>query len=188
MPLAITAAAAAILLLLIATNVSVKTHESGVIIAFGKAPALMQPQELRTDAAIIQAAIASNNQQLYQQLDSIQQGLQGLLITNQQALQQQWQRQWSAKQVGYEKQLQSLANAEFRKKYPELAAFVQDMQLEQQREMQFLLTELWNNWQQVRAEDLKTIERNFVLLNQNVEQNRQGTEELVRSMLVRMGD
>mgnify|MGYP002402423054 CR=1 FL=1 len=188
LPLAITAAAAAILLLLIATNVSVQTHESGVIIAFGKAPAPLQLEETGADADAIQAAITANNQQLYQQLDSIQRGLQGLLVDNQTTMQQQWQRQWSAKQINYENQLQSLANEAFRKKYPELAAFVQDMQLEQEQEMRLMLTQLWNEWQRQRTEDLKTIERNFVMLNQNLELNRQGTEEMFRSMLTRTGD
>lgn len=188
LPLAITAAAAAILLLLIATNASVQTHESGVIIAFGKMPEPLRHEEIGADADAIQAAIAANNQQLYQQLDSIQRGLQGLLVDNQTTMQQQWQRQWSAKQINYENQLQSLANEAFRKKYPELAAFVQDMQLEQEQEMRLMLTQLWNEWQRQRTEDMKTIERNLVMLNQSLELNRQGTEEMFRSMLTRTGD
>lgn len=185
LPLAIPAAAAAVLLLLVATNVSVQTHENGFTVAFGKAPEMIHSQDVPVDAVAIQAAIAANNQQLYQQLDSIQRGLEGLLVDNQTVMQQQWQRQWSAKQVNYENQLQSLANEAFRKKYPELAAFVQDMQLEQEQEMRLMLTQLWNEWQHLRAEDLKTIERNFVMLNQNLELNRQGTEELFRNIFVR---
>lgn len=188
LPLAITAAAAAILLLLVATNVSVQTHEGGVIIAFGKAPTLESTKTTTTQPAAVQQAITANNQLLYQKLDSIQQDLQGQLVANQNAMQQQWQRQWSAKQVSYENQLKSLANEAFRKKYPELAAFVQDMQLEQEQDMRLILTQLWNEWQRQRAEDLKTIERNFVMLNQNLELNRQGTEEMFRSMLTRTGD
>ncbi len=181
------AAAAAILLLLVATNVRVQTYNGGMTIAFGKAKALQPTHEVNVAHSdeTIQKAIAVNNRQFYQQLDSIQKGMQQQLLVNQQHLQQDWMQRLSSKQTNYESQLKTLAGKEFQQKYPELAALIQDMQLEHQQETRYLLTELWNNWQQVRAEDLKAIQRNFVMINENVEINRQGTEELFKNMLVR---
>lgn len=184
------AAAAAILLLLIATNVRVKTYDGGMTIAFGKAKPLQPVQPVHEvnvapSDETIQQAIAVNNRQFYQQLDSIQKGIQQQLLANQQHLQQDWMQRLSSKQTNYESKLKTLAGKEFQQKYPELAALIQDMQLEHQQETRYLLTELWNNWQQVRAEDLKAIERNFVMINENVELNRQGAEELFKNMLAR---
>ncbi|MDX1939159.1 MAG: hypothetical protein SFU99_01325 [Saprospiraceae bacterium] len=185
LPMAITAAAAAFLLLLIATNVSIQTHEGGMIIAFGKAPKQSDQTVAPMNPKIVENAIAVNNQLLFEQLDSIQALLQAQLIANQDAMQAQWTRQWSAKQVGYENQIKTLAGAEFKKKYPELAAFIQDMQLSQQQEIRFMLNQLWSNWQQIRAEDLRAIETNLIAIQQNVELNRQGTEELFKNVVFR---
>lgn len=182
------AAAAAILLLLIATNVRVQVYQGGMSIAFGKAPAPtreVHEVNVAPSEEAIQTAIAVNNQEFHHQLDSIRQNLQQQLLVNQQHLQQDWQQRWQSRQASYEAQLKTIAKKEFQQKYPELAAMIQDMQLEQQQETRFLLNQLWNNWQQVRAEDLKAIEHNFVMLNQNLELNRQGTEELFKNIMVR---
>lgn len=187
LPAISTAAAAAILLLLLVAHVRVQVYEGGMTIAFGK----MQVQEQKHQVNVapsdeaIQKAITVNNQQFYRQLDSIQKDLQMQLLVNQKNIQQDWLQRWAARQTNYENQLKTLAGKEFQQKYPQLATLIQDLQLEQQREVQYMLTEFWNNWQQIRAEDLKAIERNFVMINQNVELNRQGTEALFKNMLAR---
>ncbi len=186
LPAISTAAAAAILLLLMVSNVKIETYDGGMSISLGKAQEVQQNQVQQAPPAdAIASAVAENNAIFYKKLDSIQQSLEQQLLANQQDLQQDWLQRWTARQANYEAQLKTLAGKEFQQKYPQLAALMQDMQLEQQQEMRYLLTELWNNWQQVRNDDLKAIERNFVMLNQNVELNRQGTEELFKNILMR---
>ncbi|MBK7873746.1 MAG: hypothetical protein IPJ74_25345 [Saprospiraceae bacterium] len=160
-------------------------HEGGMVIAFGKAPKQPDQTVAPMNPEIVENAIAVNNQLLFEQLDSIQSLLQAQLVANQDAMQAQWTRQWSAKQVSYENQLKTMAVRSLRKNTPELAAFVQDMQLSQQQELRYMLNQLWSNWQQVRAEDLKAIENNFVMINQNMELNRRGTEALFKNAFER---
>lgn len=181
----ITSAAAVLLLLLIATNVRVDVRDQGMIIAFGKAPAQVQVSENELSTKDLQQAIAANNALLFQQLDSIQRGLQLQLTANQQVMQENWQQRWAAQQANYEGRIKTLASQEFEQKYPQLAALVQDMQLEQQEELRLMFTQLWNNWQDVRAADLQVIETNLTAIQQNIEFNRQDTEQLFRNILVR---
>ena len=58
--------------------------------------------------------------------------------------------------------------AEFREKeITELAGLLQNLQLRQQEEIQLIMANFWDHWQQTRAADLQSIESEFANLYQS---------------------
>ena len=56
---------------------------------------------------------------------------------------------------------------------------MQQLQIEQQEELQLLLVEFWNTWQETRQTDLQHIDYKMTNLYQNVERNQQASEARV---------
>lgn len=171
-------AAAAVLLALWLFNFQIRTDRGGVILSFGHPDTIQQPEPVEADAipaAVWEKVLAEQQQMLEQKLVNMDSSWQTQLTALQQENQQQW---WSLKN-NQAQQVEQVRKAFTEKELPRLAGLMQQLQIEQQEELQLLLVEFWNTWQETRQTDLERIDYKMTNLYEDVERNQQASEARV---------
>lgn len=99
-----------------------------------------------------------------QQLARLDSLWQERLLAREAALRQEWQELLTATAKSQEAKARRYADQQWNEQLPQLAGMMQDLQLQQQQELQLLLTGFWEHYQQTRAADLQSIETEFANL------------------------
>lgn len=171
-------AAAAVLLALWLFNFQIRTDRGGVILSFGHPDSIQQPEQTEPDvipADVWEKVLAEQQLMLENKLVQMDSSWQNRLTAMQQENQQQW-RYLKNNQA----QQAALVRKEFtEKELPRLAGLMQQLQIEQQEELQLLLVEFWNTWQETRQTDLERIDYKMTNLYEDVERNQQASEARV---------
>ncbi|PHN04293.1 anti-sigma factor family protein [Flavilitoribacter nigricans] len=171
-------AAAAVLLALWMFNFQIRTDQGGVILSFGN-PVLQQPQPVEeTDAipaAVWEKFLAEHQQKLEQQLLSMDSSWQNRMV----AMQKENKHQWQLITNNQAHQVAQVKKEFTEQELPRLAGLMQQLQIEQQEELQLLLVEFWNTWQETRQTDLEHIDFQMTNLYEDVERNQQASEARV---------
>ena len=182
-------AVAASLLLLWLFNFQIRTDQGGVILSFGHPENLQPAGETPlpvTDAIpseVWEAFLAGNQELLDRKLVQLDSSWQ-YQFTN---LQKEQQQQWRRVRNTQAQQVEQISKAFAERQLPRLAGLMQQLQMEQQEELQLLLVEFWNTWQETRQTDLERIDYRMTNLYQNVERNQQETEARVVDYIQRVG-
>lgn len=169
---------AAGLLLLWLFNFQILADQGGVVLSFGQ-PQRLNPTEKAEEAGIAEEAwadfLAENRQLLKAQLMQMDSSWENRFT----ALQSEQNRQWRQVRNEQARQVQQVSSAFAEQQLPRLAGLMQQLQIAQQEELQLLLVEFWNTWQETRETDLERIDYKMTNLYQNVERNQQESEARV---------
>lgn len=171
-------AAAAVILALWLSDFQIRTEQGGMILSFGHPESIQAPIEEAGEvvpAAIWEKFLAENRQLLESKLISMDSSWQGQLT----ALQKENQQQWNQLKNNQAYQVAQVKQEFTEQELPRLAGLMQQLQIEQQEELQLLLVEFWNTWQETRQTDLQHIDYKMTNLYQNVERNQQASEARV---------
>lgn len=170
--------AAAVLLLLWVFNFQIRTDRGGLVLSFGQQEAATpkeQPEPNGIPPAEWEKFLAEQQQMLEQKLVSMDSSWQHQLT----AIQRENQQQWQVVKHNQAQQVEQIRTAFTEQELPRLAGLMQQLQIEQQEELQLLLVEFWNTWQETRQTDLKRIDFRMTNLYENVERNQQESEARV---------
>jgi hypothetical protein len=178
------AAAAGILLLLFLFNARLQWNEYGLTFSLGQPELSPAPVvEKIPDEDHFRQLLQQQEDNLHQQLQAMDTRWRQHLLQQEAQVRADWETrltQWREKES---EELGRLARQLQTDNLTELAGLMQSVQLKQKREMRALLNELWGQWQQTRADDLRSIESEFVNLYQNTERNQLETEALLKTIL-----
>ena len=150
--------AASLALLLWAGKPRLDVNKSGFSIAFGTPPNSTLVSESVDYSPIIQEEIARNTQVIYRRLDSIQQHLGSQQNLDESSLMNAIEKELAGYQSKQKKNLVRAVNSEYEQNIPRIVSNVQDMQLEQRRELRKLLNRMWQDVQRQREADLNAID------------------------------
>lgn len=175
-------AAAAVLLALWLFNFQIRMDGGGLLLSFGQPAALQQkpPVEITPPATIQleeqwQKLLAHNQQLLETRFSHMDSSWQARFA----GLQQENQQHWKLVKNMQTHQVEQVKSEFTKEQLPRLAALMQQLQSEQQEELQLLLVEFWNTWQETRQNDLEHIDSKMTNLYQNVEYNQKASEARV---------
>lgn len=175
------AAAAAAVLVLWLFNFQIRTDRGGLILSFGNPESFQAPKQNIAQATetipaeVWEKFLAENRELIEDKLMSIDSSWEDRFASLEYESRQQWQRVNSSQQ----RQVTQIRKEFTESELPKLAGLMQQMQFEQQEELQLLLVEFWNTWQETRQTDLERIDYKMTNLYQNVERNQQASEARV---------
>lgn len=179
--------AAAVLLLLWVFNARLEWTGRGLIFALGDPSASQVLPATSKDAAgefaSFEQLLERREEELQSRLLTLDSAWQQRILARESVLRQDWQAYRATLRSEQRQQIEQWKKA----LQPELIDLIQQTQLEQQRELRLLLTDLYNEWQQTRQADLESIQKEFVNLYRNVEYNQQEVEAVL-DQLGRVGD
>ena len=169
--------AASFLLLLGLTNARFEATNNQVILAFGKKETAVAPQPAEPVVGSLPPREVSFEQKLLA-ADSL---WQVRMLQQEKRIKQEWQRQLKNSMTRFANQIRD-------EQYPEIINLVQDLQIQQQQDMQILLTNFWQEYQKTRLSDLESIGTEFTNVYHNVENNKNETEAMFVNLLSGNGD
>lgn len=173
--------AAAVALLLLVGKPRVDFGKNGLSIAFGTPPNQPTMNAAPTTVltaedyeAITRELMAQDQQLMNRRLDSIQQLLGSSSTFDDAFLATAIERQLARYQYQQNQQQASVITTNYEQTVPRIVSNVQDMQLEQRREIRRLLNQMWQQVQRQRESDLQAIEAAiFRLEQQQLQLNQQ---------------
>ena len=178
-------AAIAVLMLSLA-NTRLEVGANGLVFTMGKTTSSMEVTAIENGKevlATLQTQFSKRDRELDEKLLQLDTLWQNRLVKREEQLQQSWDHQLELYQSRRRQELQQFAQYLVSEEMPDLITLVQQLQLEQQEELQLLLSQFWNQWQDIRAADMKSIETEFVNLYKNVELNQTETEAILKDVL-----
>lgn len=173
--------AAAVFLALWLFNFQIRADGGGVILSFGHPESIQSQDQLlpgtadNIPAETMEQLLVANQQLLESKLISLDSSWQNRFAELKNTNRQQWQQ---VKNV-QANQVQQIRQEFIEKELPRFAGLMQQLQINQQEELQLLLVEFWNTWQETRQTDLEQIDYQMTNLYQNVEQQQQASEARV---------
>ena len=177
------AVAASLLLLLRMVDFRVAQTDAGWLVAFGEPTPLANTEQYATLTQVQQllAAQAAERQTALANLDA---AWQQQLTENRQSQEAQLNAQLAAYRQSQRQTRNQLLDQFRQNELPALAATVQDLLNQQQSETEALLTQVWDNWQETRSNDLTNIQSEFT----RVYENQTETESLLLDVIQTTGD
>lgn len=173
------ASAAAVVLALWLFNFQVRTDRGGLILSFGE-PKLeattVEPEPTNgIPPEVWEKFLTDNRQMLEQRFTQLDATWEDRLS----AIRQENRRQWQDVKNLQAGQVSQIREEFTEQELPRLAGLMQQLQIEQQEELQILLIEFWNTWQETRQTDLQQIDYRMTNLYEDVERNQQASEARV---------
>jgi tellurite resistance protein len=158
--------AAAIALLLLVGKPKLDIGKQGVSLAFGTPPTPQLPSiaanspDLTADdyVAITRELVAQDQQRVDKRLDSLQQLLSGNSNIDAEWLEDAINQKLAGYKYQQNRQVVRAVDNKYEQNMPRIVSNMQDMQLEQRREVRRLLNQLWQQVQRQRESDLQAIE------------------------------
>ncbi|MEM1328784.1 MAG: hypothetical protein AAGI23_22700 [Bacteroidota bacterium] len=157
--------AAAVALLLLVGKPKLDVGQNGVSLAFGTPPhsteqAIMTTPDLTADdyVAITRELMAQDQQRVDKRLDSLQQLLNGNSNIDSEWLEDAINQKLAGYQYQQNRQVVRAVDSKYEQNMPRIVSNMQDMQLEQRREVRRLLNQMWQQVQLQRESDLQAIE------------------------------
>ena len=172
-----TGIAASFLLMLYFLNTRIEVQSNGFALTFGQ-----------TETEPVANPDLEEKMQLLAELDALVKAQEDKWNTKYEEMNKGWNEKFQQQQkTFFVSNKKNSKQALGEKDFLELANMVQDMQLQQQQELNALLNELYQQWQETRNKDLQLIEKEFVNLYQNL-QDQQLETEAVLNRIVTAGD
>jgi len=161
--------AAAVLLLLTLFNARLQVGEGGVVFSMGSPLPAKEASDEQVAALItLKQQLREQERQQQDQLHQLDSLWMERLQHRDEQLRQSWRRQLASLESRQQSKLDRFQHTFRQEELPQLAALLQNLQLQQQEEMRLMLVDLYAHWQQTRAADLQSIESEFSNLYQNV--------------------
>lgn len=175
--------AATVALLLLIGKPRVEVGDSGFSIAFGTPPNQTELETIPASVltaddyeAITRELMAQDQQMVNRRIDSIQQLLGDSNSLDNASLETAIEQKLARYQYKENQRSAKLVTANYEQTVPRIVSNVQDMQLEQRREVRRLFNQMWQQIQQQRESDLQAIEEAIFRLEQ-----RQLNSQLIKS-------
>lgn len=173
------AAALALLFVLFRFNARIELGSGGMVFSLGERRQPVTAMPADTALAALTRRLERREQMFESRLDSL---WEKRLALSEQNLSHQWEARLLDHRLRRELQVQQLLQVIRQEERPELVGLIQNMQIEQQKELRLLLEDFWEHYQLNRETDLQSIEKEFVELYRNVEQQQTETAALIRGL------